>query len=318
MPVPIADLMLGFVMPAVIVIVSGLVRKRILAGRLPDSVHGALETLTVVVAFAAGYSALKLGPVWPEIDRDWLYFSAVAAIPATLIALWKESLVRRFVFCVLVAAGVIALMLVLVPDWESLDDRRSFLRLTWGFAMLASALTGLGGKTASRRIAQAPEREGESDAESQPHSATLISNGTFVWLPIVATAAPLAALGGSIVFAMITVCLLGSLTGLALDTVINRGWSVKASTNISVISAFVVGSVMFTVYVNTFSQIPQTLFWLLPLVSIVPTIILRSGGSTPSWRRTLVSGLIGCLACGLLLGWAVAAEWEALTEPDLY
>ncbi|HBE71777.1 MAG TPA: hypothetical protein DDW52_26840 [Planctomycetaceae bacterium] len=302
-------------MPAVIVIVVGLIRRRVLASTLPAPVHSALEALTVVAAFSAGYFALSLGPVVPRIDRDWIFLSAVAALPATFVLASIRSLYGQIAFVALVSAGAAALMFVLVPDWETLDDRRLFIQLTWGIAMLAASLTGLIINPAS----DVAHRDDDSEAAAEPsRTSSLLTNGTLVWLPIVATAAPLSALAGSLMFAMIATCLLGSLIGLAIDTLWSGGKRNPSETSVGVISAFVVTSLMLTAYVNTFSQIPQAVFWLLPLGAIAPAIILRTGGHNPSWRRTLIGGVICCLICGSLLGWAVAAEWEALNEPDLY
>lgn len=319
MPFTLADLFLGFALPAVI---SWLICQAYhwTLGRSVDRGAGSPRLVDRLVwpaamtaGFLLGYYTLGLGPVMPKFDRDWLPLSALISLPASAwlcrdrTTLWSSGLV---------ALPCIALLAyLLVPQWESILPDLLWYRGLFSAATLGLLLLSL---LSARSVGISPASPGldsQQDRATQPdRQAPSELVGGLGMLIAIAAAVPLMALCGSLRFASVAMCLLGSGLGILIALRAKAGtFSLRA---ITPVWGLVLAGLLFTGQVNSSSSVPVGVYLLLPFAPVVGREVGRLAGNRG--RGILVPLAATAILCAFLLGWAVAAEWEALTSVDEY
>ena len=193
-------------------------------------------SIATCLAFLTAYVSLTLGPISPATHWHFLPYALVAATVLGPVACAQgvTMIERIVVYCVV--ACVIAW--VLVPSWDDLVPSRHvyMLGMVIYIVVLASGL---------HRLTQ------------RQHGPQL---PLMFWLTL-SVAAVILILSGSVRFAQIALALAAASFGHALFAMIDRD---NHSRGLELFFAVAVVSLMCIGHVNSFTQIPMFVFWLVP------------------------------------------------------
>lgn len=294
MPFSLRDILLGVLTPAVV----ALLIDRVAARRAPRGASGAVA---VVVGFLTGYWLLGLGPLAPTRDREWLPYAApLALLPAALL---RHPRWRVLAWCAVV--GVAAWLLV--PTWAHLEPSRPVVAGLWSaYALsLAWGAAAAGGVRKPAGAALPPDAAGPlpEAAASHPHAVEYV----VALSGALACAAPLLALSGSLRFAQTAGAAMAALVGLAASWQLAQARPAPGS--VAGVYALLIGAVMLTAWVNSFSSIPGVSYWLLPAAPLAYGAVRQGAGATRGWRPVGLALAAYAAVCATALGLALWAEF---------
>ncbi len=300
MPLTVTDLLLGAAVPAVTSLLVTTVAARFLS-------RGAslrlVCPLAVAGGFLAGYWLLRLGPIVPQIDRDWVpYAVLLAVLPAAIPLRGRRADLLR---CALLGGVVLVAAAVLVPTWPSLNPSRAVYLTVWSIYTIAVACV----MTVIARRQRTTESSSEDSVEIKAESVRP-TRGGLPWLATMilalAAASAVLALSGSLRFAQTTTAGMAAFAGLLLGL-----WYQDrrpALDGVAIVYTLLICSALLTGKVNSFSSIPTISYMILPLAPIAYGLALPAGSKCRNWKRTLIAVAIATAVCGVGLGLAAAAE----------
>lgn len=320
MPFTLVDLLLGFALPAITSwlmcqVYGWILGRSIVSGSGPSRfVDRLVWPVALAAGFLLGYYTLGLGPVVPKFDRDWLPLTALIALPVTAWLCRKHANLWGVVLLAIPCIALVAYLLV--PQWESLLPDLLRYRVLLSTASLGLLLLSL---LASRWLDVSPVNANDSSPQDEPKrsekEAPVHLVGWCCVLIAIAAAVPLMALCGSLRFASVAMSLLGSGLGLLSQQWASRGgtFSLRA---VAPVWVFVLAGLLFTAQVNSSSSVPVGVYLLLPFAPTFGHAVGLLAGNRG--RGFLVPLCVTGIVCACALGWAVAAEWDALTSTDGY
>jgi hypothetical protein len=242
MPFTTSDLLLGFVLPALLaallyVLISSLI-SRLLGKRL--SLQPA-ATVALVAGFQLGYWLLSLGPPVPKTHWHWLPWVTLLPVAAALLPTGsRPARIGQ-------AATVVVITLIsawlLVPDWDHLQPSRTIHMAIWSTALILL--------TAS--------------------TAPLTTRITDISLPLVltmvmSTAAVVLLLSESLRFCQVLLAATGPLAGMTLAAKWRRPspqfHGIAFSFQLLLCGELLIG------YVNSFSDVPLLCYALIPIAPL--------------------------------------------------
>lgn len=301
MPFSLQNLLLGIALPIVIAFVLTAISASISRNRV---FTGTAAAVAVVLGFLAGYWLLKLGPVVPELDRDWLPYVAIAALVPAAIPHRGRGLFALQLF--LLAVTVAGAGWVLVPLWESLEPSRNVHVIVWsGYTFLLSSAMLLIDRV---------------EEQSLPQNNRDSRSGSLLWLfLIVATSgagAALLLLSESLLFCQIMLAATAAFSGCATCYVVaDRFFQFRPSlSGISLVYSLLLPAAMLTGQVNSFSSVPTASYVILPLTPLAYGLVFPRRSESVSWKRTLLVIGVALAICGLAIGLALAAEFSGESE----
>jgi hypothetical protein len=279
MPFSAAEILLGFVLPAVFA--AGMFLA--LARTSPEGVLGRFgPALAFAGGFLLGYFLLRLGPVAPESHWHWLPYGVLLALivgPVSRAA--GVTWVERVLLYALVAAVA---GWWLVPTWEDLEPSRTSQLLFWAALVVLSAslLEPLAGR----------------------FSGSLL--GLVLFFTMVCASGVLA-LGGSLRFAQIAGAGAGSLAGLAI--VARWGREVDSLQGVAMGFVILIWGSLLVGRVNSFSSVPLASYVLLPLAPLSLWLFARGPLSRlEGAKRTLIAISLPLAIAGCAVILAAVAE----------
>lgn len=310
MPFSQKDILLGLVVPAlasmiVVAVVAWLSRKR-------DST-GTAAAPAVVLGFLLGYWLLKLGPVVPEFDRDWLPYTAVCAlVPAMIPRQSRHSFKLQLLALAIV---VIVSAWVLVPTWDSLEPSRTVHLAVWTiytFALSAGLLS-------IARAGDWPQRSSNDEEPLRQVKDASRSGGLlflFLMLATLSAASALLLLSESLLFCQIMLAGTAAFAGLALVyATASRFFQFRPSlSGAALVYSILVSAAMLTGKVNSFSDVPTSSYLILPLTPLAYGLALPARSGELSWKQTLLVIVVALAICGLAMGLALSAEFGGESE----
>jgi hypothetical protein len=160
----------------------------------------------------------------------------------------------------------------------------------------------------------------EDDGASAVGGLTSQATQLFCLLVPSALAFPVLALSGSLRFAMIAFCLAGGGLGVLLALLCSPSRKRMEFTVLGggLVWAWVLSATLLTGLLNSWSSIPVFTYAALPWTGVVGILLERRLSQwTKSWRILIPIG-VSIALCSVLLAMAIAAEWEAITQPDMY
>lgn len=264
---------------------------------------------TVVFGFLLGYWLLKLGPVVPEFDRDWLPYAPVLALVPTLIP--GQSLNRLKLQLLVLAIVVIILAWLLVPTWDNLEPSPVVHRVAWSaYTFLLSS-----GMLLIVRADEPPHQLLSGEQSVQQDNRASRSGSRLLSFLIVATLAASSAL-------LLLADILLFCKSMLVATAAFSGWAIaywffqcrSTPGGITLVYTLLICATMLTGKVNSFSSVPTASYLILPLTPLAYGLALPVQSVKPAWKRTLLVIVVALAICGVALGPAVAARSGAESE----
>jgi hypothetical protein len=298
MPLTLKDLLLGMVVPALVAMLLSWAATR----TAPVAAGKALLPMALVAGFLLGYWLLKLGPIVPTLDLDWMPYTTVLALVPALVPggrRWSLPLVL-----VLLAVVCLVSAWLLVPSWPALRPLRPrTIGLWWAYSLLVAVSMWL---LARREPVRGPPADDQSMAPTRSPRPVLLYLA--MMLAVLATAFVLLAMSGSLRFAQTVAAGLAALAGVTATVAIRQGR--PSLEGVALVYALLSTGMLLTGYMNSFSSIPLVSYLILPLAPWAYGLIPPSARSQPlRLLRLIVSSSIAMLICGLSLGLAIYAEY---------
>jgi hypothetical protein len=278
------DLIYGIAVPAIVAFVVCLVRKFWKA----DVFDRYAAVLAIVPGFAYGYFRLKLGPVVPDADWEFLPYALIGACVAGPVAAASGTtwLDRGLLYAL---AGAVLGWLI-VPTWEELDPSRlvHFLVLGGYIVVVASCLEPAGEKLAG------------------PIAPAVIALAC-------AGAAVVAVLSGSARFGQTPGLAAGAFAGVTLAACLDR--SQNSLRGAAPAIAGLLGGMMLLARASSYDPLPLACYLLIPAVPLLLSLAAAGPLSKATgFKRVLAQLLPALIAVGTAVGLAIAEEYESLTS----
>ncbi|APZ95056.1 hypothetical protein [Fuerstiella marisgermanici] len=277
MPFTFNDLAYGFAVPAVVSAVVLLVFCRMLSEKVS---RATAAPLALTAGFLTGYWLLELGPYIPEVYREWLPYTVLAAGVASAIP--QRHLPMRIAIAAAVA-GFAAWQLV--PGWEHLEPSAATHRIAW-LVLVIPVLLAL-------------------EPSTQHTPSWLVS--VVLGMTMVAASVVLL-LSGSLLFCQVAGCGAGALVGMGLLTACKR--HDQTFEGLALPFTILLAGILLIGRVESFSEVPLISYLLLPAAPLMLCIFVTGPLSRFSGFKALALPLIlPGVVCAVAVIAAVVAEY---------
>lgn len=278
------DLIYGLAVPATVALVVCLIRKFWKA----DFFDRYAAVLAIAPGFAYGYFRLKLGPVDPDADWEFLPYALIGACAIGPAAVASGT--TWFDRALLYAVSAAVLGWLIIPTWDDLEpSRQVYARVLVAYVVVVASCL-----------------EPAADKLPGPVAPAVM---TFTC----AGAAIVVALSDSARFGQIPGLAVGSFGGMTLAACLDR--KQNSLRGAAPLIAGLLTGMMVIAKAMTFSEIPLASYLLIPAAPLLMCFAAVGPlAKLTGFKRVLAQLLPPLIAVGVAAGLAISSEYDSLTS----